>query len=107
MGILSRQQETELNGDERKHQRKNYMSQGTIARSRKKQLEKENRKKINKNIDKYYDEGALDVELSRAMVAEKDLEMIHHKHFRKYEAEKRSTHSNIDLKGKKVPKLPN
>ena len=66
----------------------NYMSQGTIARSRKKQLENENRKKINKNIDKYYDEGTLDVELSRAMVAEKDLEMIHHKHFRKYEAEK-------------------
>ena len=64
------------------------MSQGTIARSRKKQLENENRKKINKNIDKYYNEGSLDVELSRAMVAEKDLEMIHHKHFRKYEAEK-------------------
>ena len=64
------------------------MSQGTIARSRKKQLEIENRKKINKNIDKYYDQGALDVELSRAMVAEKDLELIHHKHFRKHEAEK-------------------
>ena len=66
----------------------NYMSQGTIARSRKKQLENENRKRINKNIDKYYDGGALDVEFSRAMVAEKDLEIIHHKHFRKYEAEK-------------------
>ena len=49
------------------------------------QRRKKNRKKTNTTFaDKYFGDTSISLDQSRALMAEKDLELIHHKHFKQY-----------------------